>query len=223
LTLSEAELIRELISLIKDLKAGGVSVEWISIFIIGIIVLIASYLGSYIRIKGQNLATKEDISEITKKIEGIRADYAKQLENHSHHNRLKMAALDKRLEAHQQAYTLWLQLRRSVHKKNTDVVIKCQKWWEENCLYLDMESRKAFMSSIHAVALHPDLTGGQATNDKVEENWRYINECGEILIRGAGLPSFGENELKEIDEIDKSRANKTNSVDAKSRATDLQS
>src|SRR3990172_11560405 len=134
-----------------------------------------------------------------------------------------MAALDKRLEAHQQAYTLWLQLRRSVHKKNTDVVIKCQKWWEENCLYLDMESRKAFMSSIHAVALHPDLTGGQATNDKVEENWRYINECGEILIRGAGLPSFGETELKEIDEIDKSRAYKTNSVDAKSRATDLQS
>jgi hypothetical protein len=210
----EAELIRELISLIKNLKAGGVSVDWISIFIIGIIVLITSYLGSYIRIKGQNLATKEDISEITDIIQGIRADYAKQIENHSHHNRLKMAALDKRLEAHQQAYTLWLQLRRSVHNedKNIDMVIKCQKWWEENCLYLDMESRKAFISSIHAVALHQDLTGGQATTDEVKENWRYINECGEILIRSAGLPSFGENELEEIDEIDESKAN---SADAK--------
>lgn len=218
----EEELIRELIGLIKDLKEGGVSVEWISIFIIGIIVLIASFLGSYIRRKGQNLATKEDISEITEKIEGIRADYAKQIENHSHHNRLKVAALDKRLEAHQHAYTLWLQLRRSVHNKdkNTDMVIKCQKWWEGNCLYLDMESRKAFMSSIHAVALHPDLTGGQALKEEVKENWRYINECGEILIRGAGLPSFGENELKEIDEIDESRANKANSADTKSRAAD---
>jgi len=121
-----------------------------------------------------------------------------------------MAALEKRLEVHQQAYTLWLQLRRSVHNrnKNTDMVIKCQDWWKKNCLYLDMESRKAFMSSIHAVTLHSVLTGGQATQDKVNENWRYINECGEILIRSVGLPSFGENELKEIDEIDESRANR---------------
>jgi hypothetical protein len=166
----EVELIREIISLLKDLKAG-VSVNWISIFLIGIIVLIASFLGNYIRRKGQNLATKEDISEITK-------------------------------------------------KNNFDMVIKCQNWWEKNCLYLDMESRKAFMSSIHAVALHPDLTGGQATKDEVKENWRDINECGEILIRGAGLPSFAENELKAIDEIDESRANKANSADAKSRAAD---
>ena len=63
----EAELIREIISLLKDLKAG-VPVDWISIFLIGIVVLIASFLGSYIRRKGQNLATKEDISEITKKL-----------------------------------------------------------------------------------------------------------------------------------------------------------
>ncbi len=76
------------------------------------------------------------------------------------------------------------------------------------------------MSSIHAVALHPDLTGGQATKNEVEENWRHINEFGETLIRGAGLPSFGENELKEIDEIDESTANKANSADTKSRAAD---
>ena len=217
----ETELIHEIISLLKDLKAG-VPVNWISILLIGIIVLIASHLGSYIRRKGQNLATKEDISDITNKIEGIRADYAKKIEDFSHHNRLKIAALDKRLEAHQQAYTLWLRLRRSVHNKdkNIEMVIKCQNWWEENCLYLDMESRKAFMSAIHAVALHPDLTGGKAPKDEVKENWEYINECGEILIRGAGLPSFGENELKEIDEIDESRANKANSADARIRAAD---
>ena len=83
-----------------------------------------------------------------------------------------------------------------------------------------MESRKSFMSSIHAVALHPDLAGGQATKDEVKENWRYINECGDILIRGAGLPSFGENELKEIDEIDESMASKAISADAKSRAAE---
>lgn len=217
----EAELIREIVSLLKDFKTG-VSVNWISILLIGIIVLIASFIGSYLRRKGQNLATKEDISEITKTIEGIRADYAKKIESFSHHNRLKLAGLDKRLEAHQQAYALWLQLRRSVHNKDKNIVmvIQCQNWWEKNCLYLDMESRKAFMSSVHAVALHPDLIGGQAPKEELLENWSYINECGELLIRGAGLPSFGENELVEIDEVDQSIANKTNSSDAKSRVAD---
>jgi len=136
----EAELLREILGLLKDLKAS-VPVNWISIVLIGIIVLFASFLGSYIRRKGQNLATKEDISKITNRIEGIRADYAKKIENYSHHNRLKMAALDKRLEAAQQAYTLWLQLRRNVHNKdkNVEIVINCQNWWEKNA-YVDEKS-----------------------------------------------------------------------------------
>ena len=71
------------------------------------------------------------------------------------------------------------------------------------------------MAAIHAVALHSDLTGGQAERKEVEENWKYINQCGEIIIKGAGLPSFGENELKEIDELDESRANKAKAADAK--------
>jgi len=198
----EAELIREIISLLKDLNAG-VSVYWSSLILTGIIVLIASFLGSYFRGKGQNLATKEDIAEITQKVEGIRADYAKKLESFSHHNQLKMAALDKRLEAHQAAYKLWLQLRRSLHKrdKNTDMVIKCQNWWEKNCLYLDTESREAFISAVHAVAIHPDLTGGQAPKEELLKNWEFINGCGETIIRGSGLPSFGKNELAAIDKI----------------------
>ena len=129
----ETELIREIISLLKNIKSG-VPINWTSIFQIGLVVLFASFLGSYIRRKGQNLATKEDISDITDKIEGVRADYAKKIEDFSHHNRLKIAALDKRLDAYQQAYTLWLRLR---------------------------------------------------------------------------LPTFGENELKEIDEIDEKTANKS--------------
>ena len=72
----EAELISEIISLLRDLKTG-VSVNYTSVVLIGIIVLIASFFGSYIRSKGQNFATKEDISEITNKIESIRSDYAK--------------------------------------------------------------------------------------------------------------------------------------------------
>ena len=177
------------------------------------VVLIGSFLGSYIRRKGENLATKEDISEITKIIESIKTNNAFKIEDYSHHNRLRMAALDKRLDIYQQAFTLWLNLRRSVYnrEKNIKMVMKCQEWWETNCLYLDDDSRKAFLSSIHAVALHPDLTGGQATQEELKENWKYIKECGEILTRGAGLPTFSENELDDIDKTDKITTEKANS------------
>lgn len=200
----EEEVIREIISLLKDIK-GGVPISAISLFLLGIIVLITSILGSYLKIKGQNLAIKEDIADITRKVEGIKIDYAKELEDFSHHNKLKMAALDKRLAAHQEAYKMWLQLRRFVHnkEKSIDIVIKCQIWWEENCLYLDKDAREAFISACHAVALHSDLIVGEVPKEEVSENWKIINGGGEAIIRGAGLPSFGKDELETIDKIGK--------------------
>lgn len=180
-----------------------------------VFLLIKYFLPGYLSEKGKNLATKDDISEITDKIESVKAEYSKEIETFLHHNRLKLAAFDRRLETYQQAYTLWLKLRRSVHnkEKSFEMVIECQKWWENNCIYLDSNSRNDFIDSIHAVALHPDLTGGKATKDEVKENWEYINKCGESLLKGAGLPSIGENELKEIDEIDHISANNANAAD----------
>ncbi|MGF6199799.1 hypothetical protein [Pseudomonas laurylsulfatiphila] len=45
-----------------------------------ILLLIKFYLPGYIKEKGKNLATKEDIAEITNKIEQVKVEYAKQLE-----------------------------------------------------------------------------------------------------------------------------------------------
>jgi len=49
------------------------------IFIIGL--LIGNFLPSYFNKKGENLATKEDIAEITKKTEEVKSEYLKELEN----------------------------------------------------------------------------------------------------------------------------------------------
>src|SRR5216683_2857063 len=45
------------------------------------LVALRNYLPSYLRQKGQNLATKEDIAGITASIEGVRAQYAASLEH----------------------------------------------------------------------------------------------------------------------------------------------
>src|SRR5690606_23661928 len=52
---------------------------WIFLsFLVGL--LTNSYLPKYFGRKGENLATKEDIEEITNKIETVKHDYASQLE-----------------------------------------------------------------------------------------------------------------------------------------------
>lgn len=44
--------------------------------------LLQNFLPSYVREKGKNLATKEDIESITQKIESIKTEYLKQVETH---------------------------------------------------------------------------------------------------------------------------------------------
>jgi len=46
----------------------------------GIGLLLYRYLPAYTAEKGENLATKEDIAEITKQIEGVKSSYAHELE-----------------------------------------------------------------------------------------------------------------------------------------------
>lgn len=51
-------------------------------FLVGIILglIIHNYLPSYMKKKGENLATKEDIGDITEKIEGVKNEYIKENE-----------------------------------------------------------------------------------------------------------------------------------------------
>jgi len=50
-----------------------------AVVIVGL--LLKNYLPPYLTEKGKNLATKEDIEEITNKIERVRSDYASEIEN----------------------------------------------------------------------------------------------------------------------------------------------
>ncbi len=60
-------------------------------------------------------------------------------------HQLRMAALDRRSEAHQEAFALCRKLVSSVHHENIgEVVMECQYWWNKNCLYLGPEAREAF-------------------------------------------------------------------------------
>ena len=186
----------------------------------GICILIAlflfkNYVTHYIRKKGENLATKQDIAEITDEIEKVRSVYTKRLEGISQQNRLlleqakrkhqlSIAALDRRLEAHQQAYALWWKLRSVLHKDVAgSVVVECQDWWVKNCLYLDAEARQAFLNAYHGAFAHRELAdeyrGTSEGKEIIEKNFMAVINAGDKIVKGVELPSLGEEEYKPVE------------------------
>lgn len=57
--------------------------------------LLKSFLPSYFSEKGKNLATKEDVASITDKVESVKTDYAKVLEELRNNNQLKLAEIER--------------------------------------------------------------------------------------------------------------------------------
>ncbi len=168
--------------------------------IAGIVVflLLKFFLPGNLTEKGKNLATSEDIAEITQKIEGVKADYSVLLEELKSKHQMKLAAIDKRLEVHQKAFSLCWELVNKVHTEDVhSTVIKCQTWWVENCLYLEPEAREAFSKAYHSAAAHKAYLQDRNNVKLVQQNWTTIMEAGQIIIEAVKLPRLTEAELKE--------------------------
>jgi hypothetical protein len=172
--------------------SGGISVGFALFVILG-----RKFLDSYIAEKGKNLATKEDIRAITEKVEDVKHKYAQLLEDQKARHQLRLAAIDRRLQVHQEAYLLWRKLIAHANsEKNWDVVMECQSWWSQNCLYLGGQARAAFRDAYEAAFHHPDLTKDGRNKEAVRKNWKKLFGAGPEIVEAAELPSLGETEAK---------------------------
>lgn len=116
----------------------------------------------------------------------------------SRKGQLAVASLEKRLEAHQTAYSIWRNLIFSVHdeEKLSEISITAQDWWEKHCLYLDPESREAFRASIFSAGIHKDFLREPRSKESlksIKENWATIMKPGKTLVEGVYLPSLAED------------------------------
>ena len=110
----------------------------------------------------------------------------------------RIAALDKRLQAHQDAYALWRRLL--IVDRQTEEVFRllkeCKEWWNNNCLYLSADAREAFRKSYIALEYllqPPSIQAGREATKKDKED---LENAGEIIVSGVYLPSIGETEKK---------------------------
>lgn len=65
---------------------------------------VKSFIPSYLSEKGKNLATKEDIATITDKVESIKTDYAKVIEEIRSNNQLKLAEIEREKNIRKEVY-----------------------------------------------------------------------------------------------------------------------
>jgi hypothetical protein len=180
------EQIDQIVEAISSLDRGNdLWALVVMIIVVPIISGAAAYYGSYLRKKGENLATKEDLRGITTTVESIRSVFETE-------KALKLAALGQRLEAHQKAYALWKKLvsvsnRKENGKECSEHVMKCQEWWNENCLYLDDKAREAFRLSYMAAHSRPNILAS-GHGESMRENFEIVIAAGEKIVAGAALP-----------------------------------
>lgn len=205
----------ELYQVLRRALDEGVSLNMSALWLVCVLSLLGGFIGSYLRTKGKNLADKEDIAELTNIVECIRAEHSKQLEMLAQQNRLilksqdqehelSMAALEKRLAAHQEAYALWWELLDNCYTKE-DVVkstMKCQEWWVNNNLYLSSDARLAFRLAYSAAFNHPDYLSFHEDAKLLKENFEDISRAGEVIIKSVSLPVWGASEFSPLGQTD---------------------
>ena len=98
-------------------------------------------------------------------------------------NRLRLAVIDKRLEVHQEAYTLfvklWISTKVGSEEEASDIRDECFEWWAKNCLYLSKKTRQEFAE----VCLSTDT-----------DSDRSLNVCA-MIAEEIGLPSPTKEEF----------------------------
>lgn len=159
---------------------------------------IGAYVGTYLREKGRNLATREDIGEITARVESAKSEYARDLarvtEALKAQTGMRLLAGERRLQAHQEAYAHWSKLRHhAADEKGLDMALEAAAWWDNNALYLEAEPRELFMKAVVAAGYHFELIDtnrgqGQEEAAKVVANMDTIRALGPALVRACELP-----------------------------------
>ncbi len=161
--------------------------------------LLKHYLPAYLNEKGKNLATREDIAAITREVERVRNEYGALLEEVKARHQLRLAAIDRRLQAYQEAFTLWRSLITGPEQSGK-AVIECQTWWEKNCLYLEPGVRQAFVVAYSNAHLRAEFVRAHADSKLITEAWDKVKAFPDILFAAIQLPGLSELETKALQE-----------------------
>jgi len=117
-------------------------------------------------------------------------------------HRLRLAALEKRLEKHQEAYSLWWGLMAALHTARVnEKVLECQAWWASNCIWLSPAVADRFAETYQAANNHGDLVSAWRAdrNDRtaaaVKDNFAFIRGLGQQIQAAVRLPEVAPSKV----------------------------
>ncbi len=193
------EEIRFVWGLISGFGSGGAIAGLLVYF------LAKHFMPGYLAQKGKNLADKEDIAALTRKVEEVRRQHAEMLEAVKFRNQLRMAGIDRRLQAHQEAFALLSALVDQMQAPDVrERVQECVKWWQKNCLYLEPDARQAFVDAYSLVSAHDSMMRASFSESEVEQmgetlvtihrNHGRIMDSINVVLEAVALPPLSANE-----------------------------
>lgn len=171
-------------------------------------IFVRAYLLRYLEERAKVAATKKDIEElktITRELKGVEHEYDKNLEETRLRHQLKLAALDRRLLAHQEAYAICRDLvgvaQGVPNPANPDLLAKFQEWWSKNCLYLTADASEALYK---AYLLAPRFKWIERNQSEIEAAaaWEKVIGAEDIIAKAAGTILGTETRLDRSDNSD---------------------
>ena len=114
-------------------------------------------------------------------------------------HQLKMAEIERRLQAHQEAFGLWSEMIKTNDNEDFKLLhARCSSWWDNNCLYLDPNVRSEFVSSITAMKLHHDLV---QRDEPSQMTFADIEKLHKAIFEATLLPPMTPSESGYLDSI----------------------
>lgn len=183
--------LQALMNLVASFGLGAV------VAVVVVLLVIKHYFLAYLSEKGKNLATKEDIASITREVERVRHEYSALLEELRARHQLRTASLDRRLQAHQEAFTQWQALVAGPSESG-DAVIACRSWWEKNCLYLEPKVRQPFVEAYTNAHLRAEFVRARAESKFITEAWDKVMAFPNVLFESIQLPPLTPTESEAL-------------------------
>lgn len=167
----------------------------------GIIYLfIKSYIPSYLEEKAKNLATKEDIGNLTDEVESVKLGYSRMLEEVKSSNQLKFAAIEREKATKKEVY---LEAVEAITRSQNIITSFCNLNLADEQITASMVSDSGKIAKIQIVGTKETVKAiteymaavGSVTLDLMLERSRLIHRKNSIQT----LTSLQERAQKEID------------------------
>lgn len=167
--------------------------------------VLAPFVSGFLLEKGRNAATRQDVAEITQKVEEVKSEFAANLQQVTHQNsllieasraeaQLRLAAPELRLKAHQEGFALW---RKFVANSGTadehSTRSECDRWFDNNCLFLTADARDAFLRSIQVSGDYRGLRK-ETSPEWVAQAMSDLYDAGDAFMASVDLPPLRRRE-----------------------------